>query len=81
MVLLELITIIANKGEHVNSGKMLMGRDNKKSYNKIVNKIVKQSLHAQEGGAEIAMIKKKLKTMKFEVEIKYVKSHQKVVGM
>ena len=57
-----------------------MGYDNKKSCNEIVNKIVKPSLYAQEGGAEIAMIKKKLKTIKFDVETKHVKSHQKVVG-
>ena len=80
MVLLELMTIIVNKGEQINSGKILIGHDNKKSCNKIVNKIVKPSLHAQEDGAEIAMTKKKLKTIKFEVEIKHAKSHQKVVG-
>ena len=54
---------------------MLTGHDNKKSHNKIVNEIVKPSLHAQEDGAEIAMTKKKLKTIKFEVEIKHAKSH------
>ena len=75
IVLLELITTIANKSEHANSGKILIGHDNKKSHNKIVNKIVKLSLHAQEGSAEIVMMKKKLKMIKFEVEIKHAKSH------
>ena len=46
MVLLELMTTIANKGEHANLGKTLIGCDNKKSHDKIVNKIVKLSLHA-----------------------------------
>ena len=80
IALLELITLIANKSKHVISGTVIIGCDNKKTCNKIVNKVIKTSTHAQEAGAEIAIIKRELKKIKFEVEIKHVKSHVKMSG-
>ena len=69
IMLLELITILEKKGRHIQSGGIKIGFDNKKGYRKIVEKITRSNMLAQEAGAEISMIKKLIGKIKFEVEI------------
>ena len=79
-MLLELIEVIEKKSRHINQGKITIGFDYRKSHNKIIKDIKKTSDYVQEAGAEIVMIKKEIKKIKFEVEIKHIKSHAKDAG-
>jgi len=46
IVLLELITILEQKGHHIRSGKIKIGFDNRKQYRKIKNDIKKSNVYA-----------------------------------
>ena len=81
LILLELIKVIERKGRNINHGKITIGIDYKRVYRKIVTKIKKSSEYAQEAGAEIAEIKRLLKDIKFEVEIKLLKGHEENIGL
>jgi len=80
LVLLELIKVIEKKSRHINQGKITIGFDYRKSHNKIIKDIKKTSDYIQEASVEIAIRKKEIKKIKFEVEIKYIKSHAKDAG-
>jgi len=80
MVLLKLVTVIAKKSKHITQGKIVIGYDHRKSYSKIIKNIKKTSEYVQEAGAKIAMIKRELEKIKFNVESKYIKSHDKIKG-
>ena len=62
------------------SGGMKIRFDNKKRYRKIVEKIMRSNMLAQEAGAEISMIKKLIGKIKFKVEIQLVKGHEDKIG-
>ena len=76
MVLLELITLLEKKGRNIREGKIVIGIDYKRAYRKIEKDIRKSNEYAQESGAEIAMIKRLIKKIKFEVEIKLIRGHE-----
>ena len=69
IILLKLITVLEKKGKHINQGKIKTGLNKRKSYIKIVQEICKLNTCAWEVGEEIAMIKKKLKKIKFDIEM------------
>ena len=64
MVILELITMIANKSKHISDGKITIGHNHEKSHNKIVNEVKKISDYVQEAGVEMSIIKRELKNRK-----------------
>ena len=45
-----------------------------------MNQIYKHNTYAQEAGSEVAMIKKLLQKIKFDVEISLEKGHGKIIG-
>ena len=49
-----------------------------KSHRKMSKNIKKLNEYALESGAEMAIIKKELEKIKFEVETKHIKSHDKI---
>lgn len=69
IVLLELITAIERIGRHVDEGEIRIGFDYKIGCAKIVKSMLKCDKYAQESGSKIAMIKKLLKRIKFDVKI------------
>ena len=69
IVLLELITVLEQRGRQIRNSKVKIGFDNRKHHCKIVYSLKKSNVYAQEAGAEIAMIKKLLNKIQFEVEI------------
>ena len=72
IVLLELITLLEKKGKGISRGKIVIGVDYKRAHRKIMKDIKKSNEYVQEARAEIAMIKRLLKKIEFEVEIKLV---------
>jgi len=80
ITLLELITVLERRGRHINEGCIEIGFDNKKQYHRLMSKMSKSNMWAQEAGAEVAMIKEHLKQIKFEVRIKLIKGHEKQIG-
>ena len=79
--MLELLTVIEKKGRHICHGKIKIGFNNKKGYDKIVKKIYKLNTYAQEAGAKITMIKWVLRKIKFKVEISIEKGHRKQIEL
>ena len=80
ITLLELITVLERRGRHINEGCIEIGFDNKKQYQRLMNRMKKSNMWAQEAGAEVAMIKYQLKKIKFEVKIKLIRGHEKQIG-
>ena len=73
-VLLELIEVIAHKGKHIEEGEIVIGFDNRKMFKRLTSPIRRNSVYAQESGAEISRIQDLLATIKFSVNIRLVKS-------
>ena len=80
LVLLELITVIERRGRHISNGKITIGFDNKKHHRNIVNEVNKSNVYALEAGAEISEIKRKLRKIKFEVQIIWNRGHEVKIG-
>jgi len=80
ITLLELLKVIEKKSRYILNRKIKIGFDNKKGYNKIVNRIYKLNVYVQEAGAEVVMIKKVLKKIKFDIEISLEKGHDNQIG-
>jgi len=57
ITLLELIEVIERKGRGISHGKITIGVDNRKVYQRIVEEIAKPNVYAKDSGAEIAQIK------------------------
>ena len=73
IVLLELVTVLRNRGRNVRNRKLTIVIDNRKVYNGVTNMILKASTYNQDAGAEIAQIQQLLREIKFKVEFKLVK--------
>ena len=80
ITLLELIEVIERKGRGISYGKITIGVDNRKVYQRIVEEIAKPKVYAKDSGAEIAQIKRLLEKIKFEIQIELVKEHKKPEG-
>ena len=80
ITLLELIEVIERKGRGISHGKIIIGVDNRKVYQRIVEEIAKPNVYAKDSGAEIAQIKRLLEKIKFEIQIELVKGHKKPEG-
>ena len=68
-VLLELVTVLENKGRQIAQGEITIGFDCKKAHRKIVSSVLKSNEHAKEALGEIAMIRKLLAKIKFKVTL------------
>ena len=79
IVLLELVTVLEKKGRHITQGEIAIGFDYKKAHSKNVKCLLKSNEYAKEAGGEIAMIKKLLVKIKFNVVMKLVKGHEKEI--
>ena len=77
VVLLELITIVEERGWHMQSSKIIIGIDYERAYWKIQRDIRKYSKYVQESRAEIVIIKTILKKIKFKVEIRLMRGYEK----
>ena len=77
IVLLELIHMIEKKGRDITRGLITIGIDNRKVHRKLVEDIMKTSMHVQDAGAIVAQIRRLLSRIKFEVQIKLIKGHPK----
>ena len=75
ITLLELIEVIGNKGKHITSGKIKIGFDNRTSYKKITQALLKPSEYTQDSGAAIVRIKTIMKEVSFDIELVLVKGH------
>ena len=51
----------------------MIGFDNKRVYRKIINNLTRSNIYTQEAGAEVAMIKKLIEKIKFDVKIQLVR--------
>ena len=69
IALLELATMLEKKGQHISKGNMKIGFNRKKGHKKIVKSMLKYNEHAKEAGREIAMTKKLLCKIKFNVTL------------
>ena len=54
----------------------MIGFDSRKRYEKLVSKIKKSNLHAQEASLRISIIKKPFPKIKFNVKIKAAKGYE-----
>ena len=63
MVLLEVITTLERRGQHIEYGKIEIGFDNRMQHRNLVANIKKSSTYAQEADAEITMIKHLIKKL------------------
>ena len=71
--------MLQEKGRNVNSAKIIIGVDYKRVCKKIIKETLKPNVHAQESGAEIALIKQLIEKMNFAVEFKLFRGHTKGV--
>ena len=76
IVLLELMTVLEEKGRHIMEGEVTIGFDCKKAHKKIIKEILKSNEYAKEARSEIAMIKKLLDKIKFNVVLKLMRGHE-----
>ena len=67
------MTVLEKKGWHLNQGDMKMGFNHKKGHKKIVKLISKCNEHAKKAGREIAMMKKLLDGIKFNITLQLVR--------
>ena len=56
-------------GRHINHRKIIIRFDNKNYHRNIVNELNKSNIYAIEVGVIISEIKKKIKEIKFEVQV------------
>ena len=68
IALLELIEVLGSKGKHITSGKIQIGFDNRTSYKKITQALLKPSEYTQDSGAVIARIKTIINETQFDIE-------------
>ena len=73
IVLLELVTTLEKEGRNTREGKIIAGVDCKRTHEKIDQDTRKSNRHAQDSGADIAMIKQLWRKLDFEVEIKLMR--------
>ena len=73
IMLLELMSVLRNRGREINHGKITVGIDNRKVYNGITRPLLKPSSYIQDAGAEIAQIRRLRKEIKFQIEFKCLK--------
>ena len=62
------------KGQHITKGKITIGFDHRKGYNKIIKEIYKCNEYTQEARGEISMIKILIKKIKFDTNIQLIKN-------
>ena len=77
IVLLELMEVIKRKGQNICSRLITIGVDNRKVYHKVIEDILKPSIHVQDAGAEIVQIWRIISKINFTVDFKLVKGHSK----
>ena len=75
ITLLELIEVLGRKGKHITSRKIEIGFDNRNSYKKITQALLKPSEYTQDSGAAIARIKTIIKEVSFNIELVLAKDH------
>jgi len=80
IVLLELLIVLERKGREIEHGKIEIGIDYRRAHRKIISAIKKSNEYAKESGVEIARIKRILKRIKFDVEIKLIPGHGNNIG-
>ena len=80
IVLLKLFTIVERRGRHIENGKLEIGFYNRRHHRNILEELRKSNAHKLEAGAEIAIIKKLMRKIKFEVVIKLIRGYNKIIG-
>ena len=80
IVLLELLVVLERRGRGIDYGKIEIGIDYRRAHKKIMSAIKKSNEYAKESGAEIARIKRLLKKIKFDIEIKLIRGHKNNIG-
>ena len=64
--------IVIEKRKKHQQQQIIIDFNNRQAYKRITKEIRKSNEYMQEAGAEIAIIKKKIKNIKFNVEIKFI---------
>lgn len=76
-IILEVIRSIEERTKNMNSGKITTHADNKKLRNMTTKEEKKANEYAQEAGAMIGAIIKKLRNIKLTIDVKFTKGHPK----
>ena len=65
---MELLEVLERKGRHISSGLVIIGFDNRKVYQKIVEEVTKASNYAQDVGTGIVQIQRVIKSISYDIE-------------
>ena len=80
IIILELLIVLERRGRNIENGKIVIGLDNRKVYQKLIDKIRKACYHTQDARVEIAQMKRLIKKIKFKLEFKLVKGHRSLIS-
>ena len=72
--------MLERRGREIDHRKIEIGIDYRRNHKIIMSATKKSKEYAKESGAEIARIKRILKKIKFDVEIKLIKGHENNIG-